>query len=122
MSDLSPNSIAERSDTHDLPPLRLGFVRNEPLDTMLKLARLPPPILSYDKSAAGQSNGTLHFSNSAANALRLQTARMQIDLAQLVLAREDAIAASNDQNVIAGLEEVNRYLLHCAHLRLLQEG
>ncbi|MEL7093562.1 MAG: hypothetical protein AAFN94_17685 [Pseudomonadota bacterium] len=122
MNDLSPDLVSDRSEPLDVPALRLGLVPREALDTMLKLERLPPPVLSYAKSTQGPRGAPAYGTDPQANTRRLQAAKMQLDLAQLVLAREDDIVATGDPDVIAGLNEVNRFLLHSAHLRLLQES
>lgn len=98
---------------------QLGFVRQEPLDTMLKLERLPPPVLYYGDSSS--ATGRVQTSDPNSNARRHQSIKMRLDLAELVLQSEEKILNSGDTGVIDGLNEVYRFLLHTEHLRLLQE-
>lgn len=123
MNDLSTDVTADNAaPSLDTQATRLGFVRHEPLDTMLKLERLPPPVLS--SAAEGDLSGQAHARPASpnTNARRHQSIKMRLELAELILSSEDKILASGDSGAIEGLNEVHRFLLHSEHLRLLQES
>lgn len=124
MNNLGSDLAADRSalDPLDTPAPQLGFVRHEPLDTMLKLERLPPPVLSFSGTGDAASRAHARPSNPDSNAHRHRSLKLRLDLAELVLSKEENIQNSGDAEVIEGLNEVHRFLLHSVHLRLLQES
>lgn len=101
---------------------RLGFVSQEPLDTMLKLERSPPPLFDMRSGGAHADPGAAVHYGATSNLQRLQAVQMTVKLAELIMTLEDEIMQSGDQAAIDGFGEVHRFLLHSQHLRALQEG
>lgn len=119
-TNFEPDSIAP--DTPDSLPLGIGFVRTEPLDAMLRAERLPPPSLNIDVPSGASDPSRAQPVIANTSSLRLQAVKMRVDLAELLIAKHDEIVASGDAGAIEGLNEVNRFLVHCEHLRLLKEA
>ena len=100
----------------------LGFVLHEPLMSMLKVERAPPPVFV----CAARPTQTEHSSRPTPPVLsgrqKLAEAEFRIGLSQLAIQNEAAIAESGDQNVIDGFDEVCRFLRDCELLRVLQQN
>ena len=100
----------------------LGLVAYEPLMSMLKVERTPPPVfvdslLLYPNEQTSRSALPV-----VSDRQRLAEARFRVELSQLVIGLEEKVAETNDPKVTAGFDEVCRFLMHSEHLRILQQN
>lgn len=111
-----PDAQQERFDAP------LGFVKSEPLMSMLRVVRGPPPMLDAGGPAAPARPIQLDTGAAAGGGDRkLAAAGLLLDLAQLALRHEDRIRETALAEVKEGLDEVYRYLLNSEYLRAMRE-
>ncbi|MDJ0631113.1 MAG: hypothetical protein QNJ44_22840 [Rhodobacter sp.] len=126
---MSATDKTERFDPrfHDLaeedfrlePPL--GFVRQEPLASMLKVVREPPPMFEGPQSFGVARPKVVPTEGVAMSQKKLTATGLILDLAHLVISREGEIEASGDPLVQQGLEEVYRFLLNSEQLSSIRQ-
>ena len=121
--DMGDLSFVEHEEKDHRPDTPLGFVKSEPLISMLKVVRMPPPMLGGARTGTGERTnaGKTPIAETASSEKKLAAARLTLGLAELVLHRVTDIKALDDPQVQEGLEEVYRFLLDCEHLRAMRQ-
>jgi len=99
----------------------LGFVRQEPLSSMLSVVREPPPMLQGLPSFGSSGFKSPPTEGIAQNEKKLAATGLVLGLAQLVINRESEIDATGNPGLQQGLEEVHRFLVHNQHLRTMRQ-
>lgn len=99
----------------------LGFVNSEPLLSMLRVVRVPPPMLDADGPATPAKPTQSSAGSIAGDYRKLAAAGLLLNLAQLVLRHEEKIRETAPEEVKEGLDEVYRYLLNSEYLRAMRE-
>ena len=112
-------AVAEIDEVAGKP---LDFVRREPLSSMFKVVREPPPMFDAALTSPGALRAVTGSVGVAPRNLKLAATGLTLDLAELVINREQEIEACGDTSVQRGFEEVYRYLLDGEYLRKLREG
>lgn len=102
----------------DLP---LGLVLREPLSSLLKTVRMPPPILNAPIGDAKVDAARYLVEPFGRSARELQATRLVLDLAGLVIRREPEFALAQEPVVRQGFEEVYKFLLQSEHLRMMRQ-
>lgn len=101
--------------------VNLGLVTHEPLGSMFKTVRMPPPIFNAPNLGTKASLAAKTNDPSTRHSRKLEATGLLLKLAELVIRREQDIAVGTDPDVRQGFEEVYKFLLHHEHLRMLRQ-
>lgn len=117
---LDPNvNLSDRElDIEDVPR-GLGLVLREPTSGLFRTGTGPPPILGTGfetSSFAAPSVDTIEHSK-----LKLEHARVLLNLSELVIMRSDEIEKSDLEGVQSGLNEVAQYLYHTGLISKMEQ-
>lgn len=113
----SLSQVTGEDQQFDIP---LEFVKSESLSAMLKVVRVPPPIFDGDQPNATQARGSFTQGGTAQGQRKLAAAGLVLELAQLVVRREQEIGEVADPDVKRGFDEVYRFLVHNELLRSMK--
>lgn len=102
-------------------PLHPGFITREPLTSLFKVERTPPPIHLSLGSGLPVEFGAAVVRPAVSTRQKLADADFRLGLSDVVINYEDALARSGDEAAKAGLYEVCQFLNHCDHLSLLHQ-